>query len=176
METMKTASQNALSAGEICLVNARCVDLAIQNGADITTKVKGDSIAADIGIQDLKGSCSGEIEFAIASISGGASFRFELDAPSVNLRASYGDKVGIEKCSASINVDNLEMSGVKVAGTAVPDKLIGTIGAALVNQGFSELINDRAGDGKHDCDFGLFLVADFRQTLNSGPIPFPSTS
>ena len=149
METIVTASQNALAEGEICLRNARCVDLAIQDRADITTKVKDGSIAADIRIQDLAGSCSGDIEFAVASISGGASFMLGLDAPSVNLRASYGDAVGIEKCSASINVVDLEMNDVKMGGTSIPDKLTDTIVATLINQGFSQLINDQAGDGKH---------------------------
>ena len=142
------ASQTAIDDGEVCIKNTGCDNLSINDGVDVTTKVKGGTISADIEIRDFTAHCSGDVTFSIAGITGDASFLFGIDAPQVNLKATLGDPISISKCKAEINLEDLEINDVTIAGTDIPEKVTDHVIDMLVKQGLLELVNDQAGDGK----------------------------
>jgi hypothetical protein len=148
MDATATASQ-AVSSGEICLKNARCDDLFIKSGADVTTNVKGSSLSADIDIQDFSATCSGDVTVDFGSITGSASAVAAISAPDIAVTGSLGSPISISKCSATIGVDSVGVNDVVVFNIAIPEQLTDST-TAMIFAMVQGTLEDQAGGGKLD--------------------------
>ena len=142
---------------QICLKRLSCEDLLIDDGVDIKINTRGETLSTDIEIFDFFASCSGKVEVEVAGVQVQAFVEAEIVAPSVQLTANLGEIVAIDDCAATIEIDSIEVSDLRIVDVDIPDKLTDTV-VEQVEDAVLEVVNEQAGDGKEFVPFFVFIA------------------